>query len=125
MGRKAVLRLALALIASSAALAMSATRLVAQSPAEEIQRLPEPQPLAFDSLVTPAGGPYVAETAAARVSALEARLAEMEAKLGEDKKSEKDEGYVIGSDLNMTAKWQHGLEISTKNKDFVVGRRRG
>jgi phosphate-selective porin OprO/OprP len=29
-------------------------------------------------------------------------------------------GHDVGSDLNMTAKWNHGLELSTKNKDFRV-----
>lgn len=29
-------------------------------------------------------------------------------------------GYEVGSDLNMTAQWNHGLELSTKNKDFRV-----
>ena len=31
-----------------------------------------------------------------------------------------DGGYEVGSDLSMTAKWNNGLELSTKNKDFRV-----
>ena len=47
----------------------------------------------------------------------------------EEKKSEADKvkaaeakaaGYQMGSDLAMTAAWNNGLEISTKNKDFRV-----
>lgn len=29
-------------------------------------------------------------------------------------------GHVIGSDLDMTAQWHHGLEVATKNRDFRV-----
>ncbi|MEX2286786.1 MAG: porin [Planctomycetaceae bacterium] len=29
------------------------------------------------------------------------------------------DGYEVGSDLNMTAAWHNGLEIATKNKDFL------
>lgn len=31
-----------------------------------------------------------------------------------------DGGYEVGSDLSMSAKWNNGLELSTKNKDFRV-----
>ena len=31
-----------------------------------------------------------------------------------------DEGYIVGSDLSMSASWRNGLEIETKNKDFRV-----
>lgn len=36
------------------------------------------------------------------------------------KKIEEQQPYEIGSDLNMSAKWNHGLEFSTKHKDFRV-----
>ena len=71
-----------------------------------------------DTNVMPAGQSIFTSAADARVASLEARLAEMEGKLADEKKPH--EGYVIGSDLGMTAKWQHGLELYSKNKDFRV-----
>ncbi len=37
-----------------------------------------------------------------------------------EKEKAKAEGYQVGTDLGMTAKWNNGLELSTKNKDFRV-----
>lgn len=37
----------------------------------------------------------------------------------EDKKKE-DEGFRVGSDLKMTARWDNGLKFETTNKDFVI-----
>lgn len=34
--------------------------------------------------------------------------------------AEAQEGHVVGSDLSMSASWNHGLELSTKAKDFRV-----
>jgi phosphate-selective porin OprO/OprP len=65
-----------------------------------------------------------ANTDAAAFTAMEQRLAELEARLAEAEQhsaeSEPPEWYEVGSDLTMTAKWNHGLELSTKNKDFRV-----
>ena len=36
------------------------------------------------------------------------------------KQAAAEEGYEVGSDLAMTAKWNNGLELSTKNKDFRI-----
>ncbi len=38
----------------------------------------------------------------------------------EQAKVEETDGHVVGSDLGMTASWNHGLELSTKAKDFRV-----
>ena len=45
-----------------------------------------------------------------------------EEKANEDAKkaASEEEGHEVGSDLNMTAKWNNGLELSTKNKDFRI-----
>lgn len=48
---------------------------------------------------------------------------EDEAKKKEEKEADakakaEAEGYVVGSELDMTAKWNNGLEFSTKQKDF-------
>ncbi len=57
-------------------------------------------------------------------TAIEKYLAE---KAAEEKKKEEDNkalqskaGHVVGSDLGMTGSWNHGLEFTTKNKDFRV-----
>lgn len=67
--------------------------------------------------------PQVTPVTQAQVTALEARLMELETKLElkekEDKEKE-DKGYEVGSDLGMTASWKNGLEIQSKNKDFRV-----
>jgi phosphate-selective porin OprO/OprP len=36
------------------------------------------------------------------------------------KQAAAEAGYEVGSDLTMTAKWNNGLELSTKNKDFRI-----
>jgi transaldolase len=46
------------------------------------------------------------------------RLFDLQDKKNSQEKKKEDDGYVVGSDLSMTAKWQHGLEFSTKNKDY-------
>ncbi|MCY2965569.1 MAG: hypothetical protein NT069_18385, partial [Planctomycetota bacterium] len=38
----------------------------------------------------------------------------------EKEKAPADEWYEVGSDLSMSASWNNGLELSTKNKDFRV-----
>lgn len=38
----------------------------------------------------------------------------------EAKEKAEAEGHVVGSDLGMTASWNNGLEVATKNKDFRV-----
>ncbi len=57
-----------------------------------------------------------------RILELEARLAELEAKVNEKAADEKkkDDGYAVGSDLGMTAKWNNGLDVQSKNKDFRI-----
>jgi phosphate-selective porin OprO/OprP len=48
---------------------------------------------------------------------------ELKAKAEEEEKKKKEEDaapYVVGSDLKMSASWNNGLELSTKNKDFRV-----
>jgi phosphate-selective porin OprO/OprP len=76
----------------------------------------------------PVGSPAALTTAFAAqdVSSMDIR-AEVERYLAEKQeqeeaqKREADEaGYEVGSDLAMTAKWNHGLELSTKNHDFRV-----
>ena len=67
--------------------------------------------------------PAVTPASNARVNELEQRLAELETRL--DAKDEKPagaagEGYEVGSDLGMSAKWNHGVEFSSKNKDFKI-----
>ncbi len=52
---------------------------------------------------------YMAEQKAADKAAEEAK-----------KQAAAEEGYEVGSDLTMTAKWNNGLELSTKNKDFRI-----
>lgn len=52
---------------------------------------------------------YLAEKKAEEKAAEEARKA-----------AAAEEGTEVGSDLNMTAKWNNGLELSTKNKDFRI-----
>jgi phosphate-selective porin OprO/OprP len=56
------------------------------------------------------------------VERLDALADEKTAEKKDDKKdaAKADEGYVVGSDLGMTANWKDGLELSTKNKDFRV-----
>lgn len=65
-------------------------------------------------------------TSAERFEALEARMRELEAgKTGDATGSAAAElpapkGVTIGSDKSMTASWNHGLNVETKNKDFKV-----
>jgi len=67
------------------------------------------------------------------VDALKLRLASLESQNAELRESvvarlpsveetptPSDAGYAVGSDLGMTAKWNHGLELQSKNKDFRV-----
>jgi phosphate-selective porin OprO and OprP len=60
----------------------------------------------------------IVDEALRRKSAEEAKAKE------EIEKAEKAQselaGYQVGTDLGMTAKWNNGLELSTKNKDFRV-----
>ncbi len=90
---------------------------------------------------------YPQQDAAQRLEALERRLEQQEAELrgfrqqmqgaagpisrlpatdaafAPDKKDgdKKDaDGYVVGSDLSMSAKWNNGVELQTKNKDFRI-----
>lgn len=55
---------------------------------------------------------------------VEKYLAEREKKAKDkeeaEEKEKEAEGYAVGSDLSMTASWNNGLELSTKNKDFRV-----
>ena len=57
-------------------------------------------------------------------SVVQEYLAEQKAKdkaAEEAKKQAAEEaGHEVGSDLTMTAKWNNGLELSTKNKDFRI-----
>lgn len=64
--------------------------------------------------------PAVTPVSQAQVTALEARLIELEQKLELKEAAEKEQGYEVGSDLGMTASWKNGLEIQSKNKDFRV-----
>lgn len=50
----------------------------------------------------------------------EEKDAAAKAKEKEEKDKAQEEGYEVGSDLTMTAKWNNGLELSTKNKDYRV-----
>ncbi len=47
-------------------------------------------------------------------------LAEVEAEKTTAGPDSADSGYVVGSDLAMSANWKNGLELSTKNKDFRI-----
>lgn len=38
----------------------------------------------------------------------------------EETKKPSEDGHVVGSDLSMSAKWNNGLELQSKNKDFRV-----
>ena len=53
-------------------------------------------------------------------SAVERYMQAREEQEEAEKKEKESQGYEVGSDLGMTAKWNHGLELSTKNKDFRV-----
>lgn len=58
-----------------------------------------------------------------RVAELEQRLSEIEAlleKQAKEREAAAADAYDVGSDLNMTARWNNGLEIQSKNKDFRV-----
>ncbi len=71
--------------------------------------------------------PTFAGPALDRATDLELRLAELEAQyavtgareLPADATCESG-GHVIGSDLGMTASWNHGFEVATKSRDFRV-----
>jgi len=103
----------------------STVRLAANStaaPNPEIERL---------SADVPSRLPDVMPAAAnARIARLEAHVAELQAQVqkGEAKSAKadakpdgkKDDGYVVGSDTSMSAKWNYGLELQSKNKDFRV-----
>ena len=52
---------------------------------------------------------YLAEQKAAEKAAEELK-----------KQAAEEAGYEVGSDLTMIAKWNNGLELSTKNKDFRI-----
>jgi phosphate-selective porin OprO and OprP len=45
--------------------------------------------------------------------------AEEKKKKDEDKKKE-EEGFRVGTDLKMTARWDNGLKFETINKDFII-----
>lgn len=68
--------------------------------------------------------PSVAPVSANRVNELEQRLTEIEALLEKQSKEREKEaaekGYDVGSDLNMSAKWNNGIELQSKNKDFKI-----
>lgn len=53
-------------------------------------------------------------------AAIEQYLKQKEAQKKADDDRKKEEGYVVGSDLSMSATWNNGLELSSKNKDFRV-----
>jgi len=66
---------------------------------------------------------------AQRFAALEARVRELEALQATEKTAEKSaltadeaaaKGVVVGSSKTMTATWNHGLDLESKNKDFKV-----
>lgn len=79
-----------------------------------LQRLPEADPLGES--FTNVG---VANLDTTQLHSLfDAYLAEQEAKKAAS--ADSAAGYVVGSDLSMTATWKDGLELSTKNKDFRV-----
>ena len=89
---------------------------------------PAPAPVPAPQVAqAPARLPSVVPASMAYVNNLEMRIAELEARLDRYAAEHKDEkapkpaeGYEVGSDLAMTAKWNHGFELSTKNKDFKV-----
>lgn len=87
------------------------------------------QPILGPASPVPAGEsvpsrlPSVVPASMSYVNSLEARIAELEKRIeksDEKKDAKPPEPYEVGSDLNMTAKWNHGIEFSTKHKDFKI-----
>lgn len=96
----------------------------------QVRLLPAPDsPLPLsDTAATPVthpttwaeGGESAADIRAEIEKYLSEKEAEEKAAAEAEKEAEAAEGYEVGSDLGMTAKWNHGLELQTKNKDFRV-----
>ncbi|MBM4000747.1 MAG: hypothetical protein FJ297_14620 [Planctomycetes bacterium] len=69
--------------------------------------------------------PFPADSVESRLDALERQSAELLAGLDSPRAESRPpdpagDGYEVGTDLGMTANWNHGLELSTRNKDFRV-----
>jgi phosphate-selective porin OprO/OprP len=88
----------------------------------DVSRLPpvDVQPASYNAATSRTSAE--AESAA-RIEELEARLAELEARLpslSEQGAANEESGVVVGSDLDLKPKWNHGLELQSANKDFRV-----
>jgi len=79
----------------------------AEQPQPALQPDPQVGPLEADPERAPIDAPFFAATDAPADGGAAAAAAP-------------DQGYVVGSDLSMSATWRNGLEIETKNKDFRV-----
>jgi phosphate-selective porin OprO/OprP len=87
-------------------------RLPASQPQQPLQPDPQVGPLDADpELALPDVPIYAAADALAQPSPSDAPAAAA---------APADGGYIVGSDLSMSASWNNGLEVSTKNKDFRV-----
>lgn len=76
-------------------------------------------PSAVFSEVTPASA--VANEDDVRIrSIVDKYMSDKKKEEAEKKKADEEAGYEVGSDLAMTAKWNNGLELSTKDKAFRI-----
>ncbi|MBM4001871.1 MAG: hypothetical protein FJ295_01085 [Planctomycetes bacterium] len=53
-------------------------------------------------------------------AAIEKYFKDQEARKQAEEELRKQEGYAVGSELSMSAQWNNGLELSSKNRDFRV-----
>ena len=98
--------------------------LVATPATAQTMRLPPVAPAPMDQVGPRMHVPQqiVPAAAANRITELEQRLLEVEARLQDKPPAEpaSDPGYLVGSELGMKASWKNGLEIESPHKDFRV-----